>query len=109
MPDSHHSLAPELPLPDWRLGAEVRPIFGMTLLQGCLLLCTTCILVFFWVGLSHLRALDRDADASRALIEAGDCLEDGKLGQCSVAKIAAQSGMFHDHLQKRALQTKTRP
>lgn len=76
MPDSHHSLAPELPLPDWRLGAEVRPIFGVTLLQGCLLLCTTCILVFFWVGLSHLRALDRDADASRALIEAGDCLED---------------------------------
>ena len=71
LPDS----PPALPLPDWRLGAEVRPIFGMTLLQGCLSLSTLCILIFFWVSLSHLRALDRDAEASRALVEAGDWLK----------------------------------
>ncbi len=74
MADSPDS-SPQEPIPDWRLGADARPIFGMTLLQGCLLLSTICILIFFWVSLSHLRALDRDAEASRALIEAEDWID----------------------------------
>ena len=73
------SVAPKLSSPDWRLSDEVRPFFGMTLLQACLLMMTICGLIFFWVSLSHLRLLDDEAAASWALVEADDCLDNIQL------------------------------
>ena len=70
MADSMDPGASEPTRLDWRLGTQERQFGGMTLLQGCLLLMTVCILIFFWVSFSHLSALDRDAARSQALLAA---------------------------------------
>ena len=58
---------------DWRFGANERRFAELTLLQGCLLLMTISICIFFAVSYSYLKSIDMDAAASRALIAADDC------------------------------------
>lgn len=58
---------------DWRFGAKERRFLGLTLLETCLLLTTISVCIFFAVSYSHLKSIDMDAAASRALIAADDC------------------------------------